>query len=1152
MTVAGIGWPASVAATAASLNWLAQSVSHILNNVSLVDDVFSAHRLMTSYDRMSWTMALIGQTTCAFYIGATLSTWLRSPTFNTLKLLGICGAWNVLNFIRKETLRSTTTSLLSGSEQHPSRDPDWAWCQIMAMKSRRPLETQATTRRLLKTPLPEVTLRSDTNAHAKAASQRLASTLFISAMLNNAPTHVYQPSNREIKHFNVAATTKFPYFSKDLIDPVSDVVYEGDKYGLPSVMMDVDYYVDDLQHILIKHRNRIFLYTFMLEEVAEDNPTNDGYTFSITNNVMKFTPSGAASYSHRLWDYCGETFTVHKGPSWFPYHMKLFSVDKVRTSKNRAVVVLTPIAEWTFPFSVITAWNTTHASLDRLRVSHEGVNILRVQKPDSDEIMANYVSIADEGSTVSTNIPVKLYSEMCSIVDNDAKRLNAHSVAKITQNLVDTPGLLANSIRKLRSRKIEFDTVVSPVNAIQNYSFTSHYPNEEKREQMLAYMSPILTPTFVPYDCTSSSARAIVSRIQTISPPFIKDNPRMSQYMHDFINLIRSDLVPVDQDEVWKRQPRPAQQIKLEHATTYDYVNPMEHSDQFLKAEGYPTFTDPRIISTVPDGYKLRYSLYMYAISDYVKDNRDLFPWYAFGKTPKEIAQRVADVCSNSLSVVTTDFSRYDGRISNVIRKFENLLLRALFPDSTEVCELHRQGFNSTSKLGIYTYDAGYARLSGSPETSILNTIVNAFISYCVYRSLGLDSSTAYDSLGVYGGDDGLSATPVNTPDKVFLKKMSDTAHALGQKMTTANVLRGQLGVAFLSRFYSDTVWYGNTASMCDLSKVLCKLHICGKQYAHIDPKTKLLDKLIGFFYSDRNTPVVGVLATQAYYLSPEHVQQDCVGMGFRSYMTVGVSFDDQYPQDLQNSDWMLEMASRMLPNSFFGRYESDVLSNIGSLDAMLKLPLLYDISEYVDMNPKNLPVEVNEEYVENNPPANAPSKREIRKEVGPALSHRYHEFMKKVDRKQLDDLNNREVFKTACLYWNTHQDVAIKQRCLSVLRLLREQSRPDVAPEDEEDFIDRAMRNGVARAARSSGRVSRHQRTRDERAKPGEVSARSRRTGGNNHPPQARAPKRRGETQAKSEPSLPYTGGAQPPAPPPPAGQRAEGRRSGGSQTKA
>ena len=153
----------------------------------------------------------------------------------------------------------------------------------------------------------------------------------------------------------------------------------------------------------------------------------------------------------------------------------------------------------------------------------------------------------------------------------------------------------------------------------------------------------------------------------------------------------------------------------------------------------------------------------MYALNDAIKG----LDWYAFSRTPKDVAERVAGICEVSESHAdNTDYTRLDGSVGSNARLLERTVLLAVFRHvfHVELLRLMKSqtGLSAATKHGV-KYNTHLARASGSPETSPLNTILNAFVAFLGFRMTRkggsfMDMHEAWDALGIYGGDDGLTA----------------------------------------------------------------------------------------------------------------------------------------------------------------------------------------------------------------------------------------------------------------------------------------------------------------------------------------------------------------------------------------------------------
>ena len=119
----------------------------------------------------------------------------------------------------------------------------------------------------------------------------------------------------------------------------------------------------------------------------------------------------------------------------------------------------------------------------------------------------------------------------------------------------------------------------------------------------------------------------------------------MYSLIEEFVDLFipiteRNKHYPVDMDEVYQNQARPSQRRLLDQA---EFDSPKEYViKSFMKKEAYGKPTDPRPISTVDTVFKRDFSAYIYSLAKHLKT----MEWYAFSKTPLEIATIVADICS--------------------------------------------------------------------------------------------------------------------------------------------------------------------------------------------------------------------------------------------------------------------------------------------------------------------------------------------------------------------------------------------------------------------------------------------------------------------------------------------------------------------------
>lgn len=477
---------------------------------------------------------------------------------------------------------------------------------------------------------------------------------------------------------------------------------------------------------------------------------------------------------------------------------------------------------------------------------------------------------------------------------------------------------------------------IEPV--VKSYQFFTENYESLEIEGMVPFMNPIVDGAFVPMVGKSSDLICVEERIESQKNK-VEITSKMHSDMLDFVKLFSGNrahsLVPLLVVDVYERQARPTQKHILDIAD--GIVNEEPKIEEFNKKEAYTGFKPPRPISITKPKDKATYSCYTYPLADYVKESN--FPWYAFGHTPADIAVRVADLLLLARHATNSDFKRFDGTVNNCLREFEQLVYVTMFQQSyaEEIIELHSRQVQvaAVTKFGV-KYNTGCTRTSGSPDTAIMNTLINAFVAYCTLRyQANADGvlntpEEAWQKLGIYGGDDGL------TPD-INPQLYEQTATKYGLKLTADKVDRGNLGITFLARIYGPDVWQGDPNSMCDIKRQLSKLHVTTR--VPLDPINKLIEKCRGYYYSDSATPIIGPFVRMVVTFSGEFDPTENE-YGLRTYSSIAPACV-QYPNRYE--DWMDECVRLALPEFNHVKYYA-WLTTIGNLSDMLEPPLCDEI----------------------------------------------------------------------------------------------------------------------------------------------------------------------------------------------------------------
>lgn len=128
----------------------------------------------------------------------------------------------------------------------------------------------------------------------------------------------------------------------------------------------------------------------------------------------------------------------------------------------------------------------------------------------------------------------------------------------------------------------------------------------------------------------SAEVEAIEERVNRIKPKLLKATNFDLTILDEFVKLLIPDglahtVHPYGFDEVYDRQSRPMQRAILDRAGIGEDPRLVQ---SFIKKEAYGEVKPPRVISTIQAKDKMRYSRFIYALSEEVIK---LQPWYAFG-----------------------------------------------------------------------------------------------------------------------------------------------------------------------------------------------------------------------------------------------------------------------------------------------------------------------------------------------------------------------------------------------------------------------------------------------------------------------------------------------------------------------------------------
>nr|WPV63043.1 MAG: RNA-dependent RNA polymerase [Wufeng shrew nodavirus 1] len=574
------------------------------------------------------------------------------------------------------------------------------------------------------------------------------------------------------------------------------------------VGVDVDYYLDI--HMWARNMQPILLYTF-----APVTPT--GVTaeceWVVDSGNAEFTVRGGGIYKHALWNFGGDS-VIFKYKDWYYCYL----LDVKRYSDTHQIVCLTPMAVyWGIkPNDRVMSRLQANLVVSASRVVGyvHGITI------DIPRDTYNAIKIRLAVSSKPCIADIEAVLRMCKVSQQ-------YEQAAALYSLFQSGGLITPSVG--------YTFYVS-----QDRLLLDHTP----KPSCIAACPAVLDLGNSPDKNVSNAAYAEIARhrdiINVVIPPPIYD-----KWANEFVFLtVDSTATPVSISEVMESQTSSNQ--KLRHVKFKDEPLPSKTIvSAFMKSESYVGEKAPRNISNVNPRVNLELARYTQGIKPLLKTHH----WYAPGCTPAQIELAVHRVC-NTMNVVETDYSKFDGTISSWLRRsvefkiFERAYLG--YADS-EVLDLLNREIDASAYTSAGKYDVVGSRLSGSSVTTEGNTLINAFVAYCANRLTGKGRKRAFDELGLYFGDDGISSA-IKVGERYALEI---AAEQLGLSLKCKPIFND---VTFLGRVYPHIRL--SHENMQDPIRVLSKVNLCVN--SNFGKDILLQRKIKGLLVTDSQTPLIG------------------------------------------------------------------------------------------------------------------------------------------------------------------------------------------------------------------------------------------------------------------------------------------------------
>lgn len=301
-----------------------------------------------------------------------------------------------------------------------------------------------------------------------------------------------------------------------------------------------------------------------------------------------------------------------------------------------------------------------------------------------------------------------------------------------------------NKQKQLRETKIANDNYVATLDTSQHLHFEPDYGLGDDTKPIMHATFPLLThPDNVTYAYTkgsNGSFDAIFQRIERVNMGINTIDPSLAPLL-DTIRMIvfmkfYDNAVPLTIDEL-KLEVETANQIKRMR----DYERERHHlsvknfsskNSSFVKAETASKHNAAqRNISNTNTDIFVEGSTYVAVAAKILKQR---FPGYVFQHNAQTVGALINHLANTFKTVCETDYSKYDGTQNILTVYIEKLVFAAMFKDPTPMFDVINGCTTSTFNMNNgSSYKPNYTRLSGSPQTSFSNSIINAIISVTAY-----------------------------------------------------------------------------------------------------------------------------------------------------------------------------------------------------------------------------------------------------------------------------------------------------------------------------------------------------------------------------------------------------------------------------------
>nr|QKI28964.1 hypothetical protein 1 [Forsythia suspensa noda-like virus] len=488
------------------------------------------------------------------------------------------------------------------------------------------------------------------------------------------------------------------------------------------------------------------------------------------------------------------------------------------------------------------------------------------------------VSVGRAGELLNFKIPrVDLEALMsCATSQSVMSRVVADKIGSDNHNFV---ALISQYFAGRSSNMPVADCVSASIPLVTTP--TAHYPVynliDTPDVSMRQYTNPIVdNPSLAPmirrWEAMSST---IENRITTYANSKVPNMyaARAAVEFIDCLTPVKHELHPYSYEQVIELLDKPSQVLAVNNVLDDLPFPARSLIEAFEKNE--PCNKDGRPIANFADmRFVMRVSRYTLAYSDLVAKTDRCAHFYFPGRNCSQVEQGVSEYFqANGGKLAETDFENLDGTVSEWLQtSICQASLLAAFDKCyhDDIKQLMKDIIHAPARAKRFGFKFvyGVGVKSGSPTTTVHNTLINAFVEFYALRRSALlnerEPDVAFRSLGPKYGDDGLISSS-------NVKAINLAAKDLGLRLKVEHYDPVN-GLTFIGRCYVNLP--DSLHNTCDPLRTFRKLHLTSRDKL-IPLADAAYDRAEGYLITDNLTPVVGSYFKfiQRYYgpLVPDH-----------------------------------------------------------------------------------------------------------------------------------------------------------------------------------------------------------------------------------------------------------------------------------------